>query len=128
MKSLKNILLLNASSSGITGLLLLILARPAAALFDVAPVAPFVGTGIFLLLFAAFAAGVAWKQPLNLAAVKIITALDILWVLASLAVLMEAAVSLTGNMIIGAVAAWVGLMALLQYRGGQKQSEAAGFS
>lgn len=130
MKSLKKVLLLNAISSGITGLLLIVAAAPFAKLFDIGTTLPFTGTGIFLLLFAAYVLLVALRQPLNLAAVKIITSLDVLWVLASLVVVVEyhAAISMPGSLIIVAVAAWVGLMALLQYRGGKKQSAAVGFS
>ncbi len=129
MKSLRNILLLNALSSGATGLLLLMAARPIAALFDMQITLPFIGAGIFLLLFATFVLLVALKQPLNLAAVKIVTALDIIWVIASLILVVEihAFISLPGRVIILAVAAWVALMALLQYKG-RKNAPAASFS
>ena len=52
MIPLKTALTINAASSGATGLGLIILASPVAGLFGVSETTPFIGVGIFLILFA----------------------------------------------------------------------------
>ena len=52
MIPLKTTLIINAASSGATGLGLIILASPVAELFGVSENTPFIGVGIFLILFA----------------------------------------------------------------------------
>ena len=119
MLPLKNTLLINGISSGITGIALLEFADALASLFGGLPVLPFQLTGLFLVLFSAFVLYTAMGKPMNLASVRFISFLDLTWVVASLLLLLEAAPSLSaiGSLIIAAVAAWVALMALLQWKG-----------
>jgi hypothetical protein len=119
MKQLKTVLLINAISSAAAGLLLILLATPLAVLFGVADTVFFTGTGIFLLLFASFVGYVATRPQLSAGLVKLVTLLDLSWVLGSIVLVIEYAnlLTLIGSILIIAVAAWVGLMALLQYKG-----------
>lgn len=112
-------MLVNALSSGATGLLLVLLPGYTAGLFGAAYTWPFVATGIFLLVFALLVFMQSRKQTPNKSWVKVIIALDILWVIESLIIVLPALFGLTvlGYCLIGAVAAWVALMAFLQARG-----------
>lgn len=119
MLPLRTTLLVNAISSGATGLLLCVFASPVAGIFGVTKAAPFLAVGLFLLVFALYVFITAKKQPLNPGAVRFITLLDTLWVLGSLvaAFLLTSVVSTIGIVVIVAVAGWVALMAWLQFRG-----------
>lgn len=119
MLSLKNTLLLNALSSGITGILLICFARSAAELFGQGQSAPFAGVGVFLLVFSLYVFRVSRRTPVRNAEARVVTALDLLWVVASVVLLlwMNDRFSLVGNLLTAAVAGWVGLMAVLQWRG-----------
>lgn len=119
MKQLKTVLLINAISSAAAGLLLIILATPLTVLFGVADTMLFTGTGIFLLLFASFVGYVATRRQLSAGLVKLVTLLDLSWVLGSIVLVIEYSqlMTLTGSILIIAIAAWVGLMALLQDKG-----------
>src|SRR5690606_24945240 len=81
--NLKNILLLNAISSGITGILLALAAPLFKNLFGLPDPLPFVFVGVFLALFALFVLFVALAENINLRLVQVIIGLDITWVLAS---------------------------------------------
>lgn len=118
MLSLSSILKINAISSGATGILLVIFPNSLAKVFEVGTTAPFIETGIFLILFALFVFGTSVKFPIQRKSVKIIIALDTLWVVGSvLAVLvLYASISLWGSFIIAGVALWVAMMAILQNR------------
>lgn len=123
MITLKQVLLLNALSSGLTGLLLLIMPKPIAEIFEVSASEPFMVTGAFLVLFALLV-GYAATRPLPAASlVKAIIFLDCLWVLASVLLLLSGMFHMSqwGYLLIAGVAAWVGLMAYLQYAGLRKR-------
>ncbi|MBO9731278.1 MAG: hypothetical protein J7623_21750 [Chitinophaga sp.] len=119
MKQLKTVLLVNALSSAAAGLLFLVLAAPFASLFGITNVLLFEATGVFLLLFAGFVMYAATRSPITAGMTKLVTLLDISWVLASMVVVIEFGhvITMVGSLIILAIAAWVALMALLQYRG-----------
>jgi hypothetical protein len=119
MTSLKNVLLVNGISSGVTGLLLVVLGRMAAGLFEVAQPHAFWGVGIFLVAFAALVVTEGFQSPIRENRVRLIIALDILWVAASLSIVVFQlfALSFIGYTAILAVAGWVALMAYLQIRG-----------
>lgn len=119
MIPVKTTLLVNGISSGITGILLTLLAEPVATLFNVGYPAVFTETGIFLLLFSLLVTGNALRKQVQPRWVKIISTLDVLWVLASVVVLLAVGGSLSswGVIITAGVAAWVGLMAYLQMNG-----------
>ena len=119
MTALRNILIINAVSSGITGLILVIVPGFVANLFATSGTTAFVGVGIFLVAFAIVVFVASLQDPLRANAVSLIVALDTLWVLTSLAiiVLQLLNVSTLGYFLIGVVAAWVALMAYLQFNG-----------
>jgi hypothetical protein len=54
MKTLKSVLLVNALSSGVTGLGLIVFAAPIAVLFGIGEPTPVMEVGIFLVVFAIF--------------------------------------------------------------------------
>ncbi|SKC58146.1 hypothetical protein [Ohtaekwangia koreensis] len=118
MKSLKNVLLINAVSSGATGVGLIVFARTVADLFGTSQSQVFTGVGIFLVVFAA---GVLYegiqKSPRPLQVYTIIT-LDVLWVIGSFAIVLPQLFNLSviGYIAITAVALWVAAMAYLQIR------------
>lgn len=114
--NLKNILLLNAISSGITGILLALAAPLFKNLFGLPDPLPFVFVGVFLALFALFVLFVALAENINLRLVQVIIGLDITWVLASVMVIILTASWMTiwGTLITLGVAIWVALMAVLQ--------------
>ena len=119
MTTLKNVLLINAISSGATGFLLLEFPGFIANLFGVSQTMPFVATGIFLIAFALLVYFASRQNPVNKALVRFISILDIVWVVESLIIVLPQLFGLTfmGYFLITAVAAWVGMMAYLQFRG-----------
>ncbi len=119
MFSLTNILKINAISSGLTGLGLVFFAQPVATLFQVLTTAPFLAVGVFLVFFASFVYWVAVQNPLAEDQVRTVIWLDSLWVVGSIIAifLLLNSVSFIGHVIIGVVAVWVALMAILQQKG-----------
>lgn len=114
--TLKNVLLINAISSGITGLLLVLTPDIFASLFKTDKLTPFMAVGIFLILFSLVALINALQKPINKSLTQVIIGLDLSWVLISIIITMIlfSSISLIGSIIILAVASWVGLMAYLQ--------------
>jgi hypothetical protein len=119
MTTLKNVLLLNGISSAATGIILLVFAPEIARLFGVSENEVFFATGIFLFLFGCMVVYESRKSTTHSQHVLIIIALDILWVLSSMAIVLLGlfALSNLGYAIILAVAVWVGIMAYLQSKG-----------
>ncbi|MDJ1466434.1 hypothetical protein QNI16_01270 [Cytophagaceae bacterium YF14B1] len=119
MKFLKKVMLVNAISSGATGLILLVFAPLVADLFGTSAIIAVEGTGLFLLCFAALVLFEALKNPMRPAWVNLIIVLDISWVLISVLVIVFQLfhLSLLGYALIGAVALWVAAMAYLQSQG-----------
>lgn len=124
MTTLKNVMLINAVSSGATGLLLIIFSGYTAQLFSVTRQMPFVAVGIFLLLFAVLVFANSRRNPLSKGWIKLIVAIDILWVIESLIIVFPKmfGFSTIGYVLIVAVAIWVTLMAVLQAKGLQQFS------
>ena len=119
MKNLKNVLLINAVSSGATGLGLIAFAAPVAVLFGANNPVPVTGVGIFLLAFAILVFTESRRATHNLNMVKLIIALDISWVIGSIVIVLLQLFNLTplGYLAIGTVALWVAGMAYLQVNG-----------
>lgn len=113
---LKNVLLINAISSGMTGLLIALNSKLVASIFKVSNTGPIIGVGIFLIIFSLFVLFTAFMHLQDNAWTKIIIGIDITWVLLSViaTALLYSSISMVGSTIILAVAAWVGLMAYLQ--------------
>ena len=119
MTTLKNVLLINALSSGATGLLLIEFPSFTAQLFGVTQTMPFMAVGIFLVAFALLVYYASRQKTVNKTLVRWIIALDIMWVVDSLIVVVGQLFGITfiGYAITLAIALWVGLMAYLQIRG-----------
>jgi hypothetical protein len=119
MKTLKNVLLINALSSGATGILLIAIADTAAAIFEAPYPGVFRGVGLFLLAFALLVFLVFRSTTVTKKGVLLVTVLDILWVIVSvLFVIFDGnVISVIGNILIIAVALWVAAMAFFQSRG-----------
>jgi len=119
MKTLKNVMLINAITSGATGLGLAIFPAFVAGLFETTATMPFIEVGIFLVAFATLVFSVSRGNPVNAKAVRLVIVLDTLWVVGSAAIVLfrPFPISLIGYVLIGAVAAWVAAMAYLQSAG-----------
>ena len=119
MKTLKNVLLVNALSSGATGLGLIAFASPIAILFGISEPTPVMEVGIFLVAFAILVFRAFRRTIHNLKMIKLIIALDISWVFVSLLIVTLQLFNLTplGYFAIGAVGLWVAGMAYLQING-----------
>ncbi|MGM1430004.1 hypothetical protein ACS126_12160 [Sphingobacterium lactis] len=114
--TLKIVLLINAISSGITGILLALMPDIFATLFKTDKIAPFVEVGIFLILFSSFVLLAAFNEANQKRWTKLIIKLDLIWVVASIfaTVFLASSIGIVGSIIILAIAAWVGLMAYFQ--------------
>jgi hypothetical protein len=119
MKTLKKVMLINAISSGATGLGLAVFPKSVAGLFETTATVPFVEVGIFLIAFAALVFSVSRGNPMNSRAVRLVIVLDTLWVIGSATIVLfqPLPISVIGYVFIGAVAAWVAAMAYLQAAG-----------
>lgn len=118
MITLRNVLRVNALSSGLTGLLLAVFPGLFQNVFEVNQTAPFFWVGIFLVVFAIGVGAASLPRSLERSSVVAIITADTLWVVASIVlVAMPVQMSLYGTLIVLAVAAWVLMMAILQYRG-----------
>ncbi|SDF80599.1 hypothetical protein SAMN04487996_112242 [Dyadobacter soli] len=124
MKTLKNVMLINAISSGATGLGLAIFPKAIAGLFETTATMPFIEVGIFLVAFAALVFSVSRGNPMNARAVRLVIVLDTLWVIGSAAIVLfqPFPISVIGYVGIGAVALWVAAMAYLQSAGLRQMS------
>ncbi|RYY29660.1 MAG: hypothetical protein EOO04_06865 [Chitinophagaceae bacterium] len=123
MLTLKPVLLLNGISSFITGIILVTVPTSVATLFGIEHNAPFIYAGAFLIAFALFVLRTALSKTASLLHLKLISFLDILWVVASLALVAAdgSRISVLGNVIIIAIAAWVAMMAVLQSRASRQK-------
>jgi hypothetical protein len=119
MKTLKNVLLLNALSSGATGILFVVFANTMATLFHANNNLAFIEVGIFLVGFAILVFTESRKQIHNTKTVKLIIILDIAWVLASFGVVVLQLFNLStiGYVLIAGIALWVAAMAYFQIAG-----------
>jgi heme/copper-type cytochrome/quinol oxidase subunit 2 len=119
MVSLKNVLLINAASSGATGAGMAIAGNFVANLFGLSQPYAFWGVGIFLVAFAILVFSEGFKNSANANRVQLIIMLDILWVVGSLIIVVFQLFSLTvtGYVLITGVGLWVAAMAWLQIQG-----------
>lgn len=119
MKTLKNVLFINALSSGATGVGLIVFASWIAELFGVITPTPVMGVGFFLVGFAILVFRESRRTILHVKMIRLIVLLDSAWVVTSLIVIVLQLFDLSsvGYFAIGAVAVWVGAMAYLQSSG-----------
>ena len=119
MKNLRNILILNAVSSGMTGIALVVFAGAITDLMG--PISPMAvtETGVFLVIFAAFVMIEGLRASLKLNRITAIIVVDILWVMASIFIVILQLFNLTvlGYALIAGVAVWVAAMAYFQSHG-----------
>lgn len=122
MKTLKTVLQVNAISSGVTGIGLVIFSKTIASLFEVAQNVPFIAVGVFLVLFSAYVLSVGLSKQIDSVKVKTIIVADVAWVIASIiaTVVLFNTISIIGIVAIEAVAVWVAMMAYLQNSGLKK--------
>ncbi len=115
---LKTILIINAISSGLAGVLSAGFAQELSNLFQVNTKTPFIEIGIFLIAFAIIVFFTAFKSPISTGLTKLIIAFDITWVLASIiaVIALYSSISIVGILLILTVSLWVGMMAYLQGR------------
>ena len=116
--TLTNVLLTNALSTGISGMVLALLPDFFANLFKIDTPQLFIAFGIFFVIFSLFVLAAALKNPIQKNWVKIIIVLDISWVLGSLitAPILFSSISTEGSIVMLIVAGWVALMAYLQIK------------
>lgn len=109
-------MMINAITSGITGIALVAAATPIAAHFGVTTTTPFTEVGIFLALFAGFVGFTAVNADTHIRSVRTIITLDTLWVISSgiALVFLKNIISPLGIAAITLVALWVAAMAFLQ--------------
>ncbi len=119
MTTLKNVLRINAVSSGATGIMLVLFAGFIAELFAVSVKGAFIEVGIFLVIFASFVFFQSTKSAISVKGVSFIIILDCIWVVASVVIVFFQlfSLSVTGYLLIAAVAVWVAVMAILQMKG-----------
>ena len=124
MTTLRNVLLINAISSGLTGLILVIAPGFVADLFATSLTQPFLFVGMFLVVFAILVFGAALQNPLRGSMISLILVLDSSWVIASLAVIVLQLLNISalGYGFIAGVAAWVLLMVYFQFNGLRQMS------
>ena len=111
--------MINAISSGLTGLILVIAPRFVANVFATSFIQPIIGVGVFLVAFAILVVVAARQNPLRESMINLILILDSSWVIVSAAViaLRFLEISALGYFVIAGVAAWVLLMVYLQFTG-----------
>ena len=119
MKSLKFALTFNAIFSLVTGLLLVTMPDYISQLFGVTHGASFFYLGLSLVLFSIIVLYVSRQRHIHILYALIISLLDLIWVLASLIILIldPLQFKMTGNVIIAAVALIVLSIAIMQLFG-----------
>ncbi len=115
--TLRSVLRANAGFATTTGLMALVATAPVARLLGIEQHRLVSATGAGLLLFAAVLVVASGATPQRLrTAGRWISAADAFWVAASVVVVGVADLPATGNLVIGAIAAIVGLFATVQLR------------
>lgn len=119
MNKLQNVLTINALSSGATGIILIVFNQPITSIFGTESNIPIIAVGAFLFLFALMVFKEGRKDVPHNKTIRLVIALDILWVVMSFALVLLQLFQLStiGYVLIAAVALWVTLMAILQIRG-----------
>jgi hypothetical protein len=110
---LRQVLKINAAISGLTGLVMAVFARPVDRLIgaDAVTAVGVVGVGLALFAVGVFAVGRAHEPTLH-AGGRVILLLDVIWVIASVAVVLAGWFNTTGAVLVLLVAAVVGAFAV----------------
>lgn len=122
MGNLKKYLLINSLFSAFSGLVMLFFATPLNEFFNIQIpyILPIIGSN--LLVFSLFVGYVAQKQLHNKTLVNIISGLDGLWVLGSIAIVLLQVFNLSKNgyIVIALVALWIAFLGYKQHQFNQK--------
>jgi hypothetical protein len=113
---LTQVLRLDAVVSGLFGLLLLALGWAIDELLGVS-VALTTAVGAFLVVWAAYVAALAWRRTISPGGVRVVAAVNVAWVLASIVFAVTADLTGIGIAFVIAQAVVVGLFAELQITG-----------
>jgi len=118
MKELKTYLRVNSTFSAISGLTMLVLFESLNRLFNISNTYVFPIIGGCLILFAAFVWFVTTRKLASKPLIKVITILDLLWVIGSFMIVLFGLFNLskTGNTVIVIVAIWIAFLAYKQMR------------
>ncbi len=118
-RPLRRALQADAIVTAMSGVGLLLAAEPAARLLGMAASWPIALLGVDLILYAAWVGYEAWQAALRVRRARIMLALDIVWVLASVALILIDPFGFTaaGKWAIAAQADGVAVLGLLKYLG-----------
>lgn len=125
MKNLRKYLTINSLFSVVSGLTMLLLSNKLNEMFSISNAYVFPIIGANLLVFALFVWYVANKQITNKPLVTIISALDLLWVLGSITIVIFRLfeISKVGNTCIIIVAIWIAFLAYQQFKNNKGKNE-----
>lgn len=117
MKQLRTYLTINSIFSATSGIIMLIFSNELNAVFSIDNIYVFPIIGLNLILFSGFVGFVSRKQLTNKLLINIISALDALWVLGSVIIILLTLFDLskTGYIIIGIVAVWIAFLGYMQF-------------
>jgi hypothetical protein len=117
MKELKKYLTINGAFSIISGSGMILFSSYPNELFEIDNQYVFPIVGVNLLFFGSFVIYVSRRYLRNKRLINIITSLDALWVLGSLAIIIFELFDLSksGNIVIGIVAAWIAFLGYKQF-------------
>jgi len=118
MNKLKTYLTLNSCFSAICGTTMLLFTKGLNSFFNIDNNYIFPILGLNLIIFAGFVWYVSRKQLSNKLLVNIISGLDALWVIGSLAIISFGIFGLPGraNILIGIIAIWIGFLGYRQFK------------
>lgn len=110
--------MLNSAFSALSGLLLTFASNMFNSLMGISNTLILPIIGINLLVFSLMVYYVAVKQLKNKSLVNLITTLDLLWVIGSLALIVFQwfDLSTTGYIVIGCVSIWIAYLAFMQFK------------
>lgn len=107
----------NAAFSAISGAMLILAAKPLAAMLGLGRPVILVGVGISLLIYAAGLFRNARRETMNHTEALIAVMLDAAWVAGSMVLILSEVLSSAGNWVVAIVAAIVLLFGVLQFYG-----------
>jgi len=118
MRELKKYLLINSAFSGLSELALVFISDHINTLFNIDNTIVLPAIGINLLVFSLIVYYVAVKQLKRNSLVTLISALDLLWVIGSAAIILFQLFNLSsaGYIIIGVVAIWIAFLGSMQIK------------
>lgn len=116
--AIKRYLLVNSCFSFFCGILMLLLPEQFNSFFESSSPLIFTIIGINLMSFSVFVLFVALSKPIRLFLIQLIIILDVLWVIASLLLLLFTIgnLSTNGYIMIGLIAVFIGFLAFKQYQ------------